>query len=167
MFCTAGFLPCEEHPTQDVSIDIPRGILDDVPLVVMLGGIAWFSACLSLSGVEDDVDGHNEGWHWRFLHNLEDYFQTFTVYSLPKLPAQGFAFCMELSFDCPKVFGDGEPKRVLKIFAAMAIFLRHKNVLLQCCRRCQILYTSFSSDAILSTSINESSVNTNASGIPS
>ena len=166
LFCTAGFPPCEQRPTQDASIDIPHGILDDTPLAVMLGGVAWFAACL-WSHRDNSDDEHNENWHYKFRHILEAHFETFTDYPLPRLPAQGFAFCKELYFDCPKGFGHGEPKCILQIFAAVAIFLRNKNALLQCCRRCQIVYTPFSSDAALSTSINESSVNTDAPGTPS
>ena len=87
---------------------------------------------------------------------------------LPTLPAQGFAFCMELYFVChEEEFTCEEPKRFLKTFLAVAIFLTSKNVLLQCCRRRQFLYTQFFSDAALSRSINESSMYINASGIPS
>ena len=168
LFCTAGFMRCEDYPTcQDDLIDI-HGILDDAPLTVMLGGIAWFSASLWWGRFLNDSDNeHHEEWHDWFLRNLEDFLEIFTEYPLPKPPAQGSAFCIELCFDCPKGFGE-EPKRILKIFTAVAIFLRNKNVSLQyCCRRCQTLYTRFSSDATLSTIINESSVNTHPSGIPS
>ena len=166
LFCTAGFPPCEQYPTQDVSIDIPHGILDDAPLAVMLGGVAWFAACL-LSCHEGSDDRHDRGWHWKFHCILEDCFETCADYPFPKLPAQGSSFCVELHSDYPEEFGDEESKRVLKIFSAVAIFLSNKNGLLQCCQRCQILYTRVSSGAILPTSINESSVNTDASGIPS
>ena len=165
LFCTAGFLPCEQYPTQDISIDIPQGILDDAPLAVMLGGVAWFAACLS-SRCKDSNDEHDGGWHWRFRCILEDCFETCTDYPFPKLPAHGSAFCMELQSDRPGELGDEESKRILKIFTAVAIFLGNKNILLQCCRRCQTLYTRFSSGAIHSTSINESSVDTDASGTP-
>ena len=169
LFCTAGFPPCEQYPTQDVSIDIPHGVLDDAPLAVMLGGVAWFAACLMCSDFdfEDSDVKHSEVWHNPFFEILGDFFEIVTEYPFPKLPAQGFAFCIELSLDCPKAFGRDEPKRILRIFAAMAIFLRNKNILLGGCRTCQILCTRFFSDTTRSTSINESSVNTNASGIPS
>ena len=169
-FCTAGSPSREEHPTQHLSIDIPPGILDDTPLAVMLGGIAWFAACIWLQKFGDSADEHNRErhnvmWHQRFCYILGDYIETFTEYPLPTLPAQGSAFCMELYFDC---HGDesscGEPKWVLKIFAAVAMCLTSKNILLQCCPRCQFLYTQFFSDGALSGSINESSVNTDASG---
>ena len=166
LFCTAGFLPPEQYPTQDVSMDVPRGILDDAPLAVMLGGVAWFAAWL-LSYHEDSDDEHDRGWHWNFYYILGDCCATCADYPFPKLPAQGSAFCVELHSDYLEEFGDEESKPVLKIFAAVAIFLSKKNSLLQCCRRCQILYTRVSSSAILPTSINESSANTDASGIPS
>ena len=167
LFCTAGFPPCEEHPTQGVSIDIPPGILDDAPLAVMLGVVVWFAICLRRPSFDGSDDQHDENWHVSFFYVLGALLETFTEYTFPKLPAQGFAFCIELSLDCPEDFGDDEPKRILRIFAAVAIFLRNKNVLLGGCRRCQILCTRFFSDTTRSTSINESSVNTNASGIPS
>ena len=169
LFCTAGFPPCEEHPTQGVSIDIPHGILDDAPLAIILGGVAWFAACLFSSNFdfEGSDDVHHEEWHDIFLEIWGKVVETVTKYPFPKLPTQGFAFCIELFFDCPEVFDDNKPKHILRIFAAMAIFLRNKNVLLGGCRRCQILCTRFFSDTTRSISINESSVNTNASGIPS
>ena len=72
---------------------------------------------------------------------------------------------MELYFDWREnEYTCEEPKRVLKIFAAVAMYLTSKNVLLQCCPRCQFLYTQFFSDAALSGSIDESFVNTDASG---
>lgn len=164
LLCTTGFPPCEQHPTQDVSVDIPDGILDDAPLAVILGGVAWFAACLSSSHKDSD-DEHNGSWHCTFRWILQDRFETFT-YPLPKLPTQGFAFCTELSFDCPGQFGDKEPKRILKIFAAVAVFLTNKHVLLpKCCPKCQVLYTRLSLDATLSTNINELSVNTDVSGM--
>ena len=167
LFCTAGFPLCEEHPTQDVSIDIPHGILDDAPLAVILGGVAWFAACLFPSNFdfEGSDDVHHEEWHVIFLEIWGKVVETVTEYPFPKLPTQGFAFCIELFFDYPEPFG-GNKQHILRIFAAMAIFLRNKNVLLGC-RRCQILCTRFFSDTTRSTSINESSVNTDASGIPS
>ena len=165
LFCTGEFPPRKEDPTQGVSIVIPDGIFDDAPLAVMLGGIAWFAACLLWPGFEDSDDEHNESWHRWFCCKLEDHFDALTVYPLPKLPTQGFAFCKELYFDCSEEFGDKEPKRILKTFAAVVIFLTNKNVLLQCCPRCQILYTQFFSDATLSTIVNELSANTDASGI--
>ena len=39
-FCTAEFPSHEEHPTQDLAIDIPPGIPNNTPLTVILGGIA-------------------------------------------------------------------------------------------------------------------------------
>ena len=168
-FCTAGSPSREEHPTQHLSIDIPPGILDDAPLAIMLGGIAWFGACIQMPCFRDGDDNHNEEWHERFRLILEDYIETFTECSFPTLPAQGFAFCKELYFDCHKEFACEKPKQVLKIFVAVAIFLTNRNVSLQCCSRCQFLYTQFFSDEALSRNINESSVrvNTDASGIPS
>ena len=164
-FCTAGLPSREEHPTQDLVIDIPPGILDNTPLAVMLGGIAWFAAYTQLSCLDDSNDNHDHTWHRSFCWIVEDYMEIFTECPLPMLPAQGFAFCMEVYFDCyDEGFPCGEPKRVLKIFAAVAIHLTSKNVLLQCCPRCQFLYTQFFSDAALSGSINESSANTHASG---
>ena len=164
-FCTAGSLSREEHPTQYLSIDIPPGILDDTPLAVMLGGIAWFAACIWMPCFGDGDDNHNGEWHWRFHYLLESYVQTFTECPPPTLPAQGFAFCMELYFDWREnEYTCEEPKWVLKIFAAVAMYLTSKNVLLQCCPRCQFLYTQFFSDAALSGSIDESFVNTDASG---
>ena len=167
LFCIAGFPPCEEHPTQDVSIDIPHGILDDAPLPVMLGGVAWFATCLRWSDFEDSDDEHDKNWHDSFFCILGALLETFTEYAFPKLPAQGFSFCIEFSLDCPGAFGRDKPKRILRIFAAMAIFLRNKNTLLGGCRRCQFLCTRFFSDTTRSTSINEPSVNTDASGMPS
>ena len=167
VFCTVGFPPREEHPTQVVSIDIPDGILDDAPLAVMLGGVAWFAASLGSCGWATSDDKHDKKWHSIFFPILYDHFEAFTDYPLPKLPAQGSAFCTELYFDFLEEFGDEEPMRVLKIFAAVAIFLRNKNVFFQRCRRCQILYTRFFSDTTLSASINELPVNADQSGIPS
>ena len=167
LFCTAGFPPCGEHPIQGVSIDIPYGILDDAPLAVMLGGVAWFATCLRWSDFEDSDDKHNENWHVSFFYILGALLATFTEYTFPKLPAQGFSFCIEFSLDCPEAFGRDKPKRILRIFAAMAIFLRNKNALLGGCQRCQFLCTRFFSDTTRSTNINEPSVNTDASGIPS
>ena len=164
LFCTAGFPPHEEHPTQDASSDVPGGILDDAPLAVLLGGVAWFAACLGSRGRNDD-DEHDDEWHSIFFRILYDHFEAFADYPLPKLPAQGSAFCTELYFDFLEEVGDEEPTRVLKIFAAVAIFLRNKNVLLQCCPRCQILYTRFFPDTTLPASINELPVNTDQSGI--
>ena len=163
-FCTAGSPSREEHPTQHLPIDIPPGILNDAPLAVMLGGIAWLAACIWMPCFGDSDDDHNEDWHSRFHCLLADYIQTFTECPLPTLPAQGFAFCKELHFDFPKGFGYDEPKRIFQIFASIAIFLTNKNVLLQCCPRCQFLYTQFFSDVALSRSINKSSVNTGVSG---
>ena len=165
LFCTAGFPPCEEHPIQGVSIDIPHGILDDAPLAVMLGGVAWFATCLRWSDFEDSDDEHDEDWHGSYFCILAALVETFTEYPFPKLLAQGFSFFIELSFDFPGEYGHNGPKHILRIFTAVAIFLRNKNVLLQWCRRCQILYSRFSLDATHSTSINESSVNTDASDI--
>ena len=162
MFCTTGFSPREERPTQTYdSIDIPDGILDDAPLAVILGGVAWFAACLWSCG-EDSDNKHNKGWHHWFRRIVENFSETFTDFPFPKLPTQGSAFCIELAEE----FGDKEPKYILEIFATVAIFLRNKNVVtvLQCCRRCQILFTQFSWGTTLSTSINESPVNTDASG---
>ena len=147
-------------------MDIPQGILDDAPLAVLLGGVAWFAACL-MSCRTDSDDEHDEVWHWRFHCILEDCLKICTDYPFPKLPAQGSVFCMELQSDRPEEFGDEESKHILKIFAAVAIFLSNKNGLFQCCRRCQILYTRVSSGAILPTSINELPTNSDASGIPS
>ena len=91
--------------------------------------------------------------------------ETFTECPLPTLPAQGFAFCIEGYIDCHEEgFPCEELKRALKIFAAVAMYLTSKNVLLQCCSRCQFLYTQFFSDAALPRSINELSMNTDASG---
>ena len=166
LFCTAGSLPREEHPTQDVSIDIPDGILDDAPLAVLLGGVAWFATCLMSRRMDSD-DRHDEQWHSMFLQIFIDASEAFIDYPLPELPAQVSNFCIGLYFDCHSLEGSGskECKRILKIFSAVAIFLRKKNVLLQCCRRCQNFYTQFSSDATFSASISESSVNTDPSGI--
>ena len=164
-FCAAGSPSREEHPTQRLSIDIQPGILDDTPLAVMLGGIAWFATCIWLPHIGDWNNEHNLMWHQRFRRILEDYIGAFTECLLPTLPAQGFAFCKELYFDCYRgEFPCGKPKWVLKIFAAVAMCLTSKNILLQCCPRCQFLYTQFFSDAALSGSIDESSVNTDASG---
>ena len=166
LFCTAGFPPREEHPTQDVSIDIPDGILDDAPLTVLLGGIAWFATCLISQRMDSD-DRHDEEWHSIFLQNSIGAFEAFIDYPLPELPTQVSNFCTGLYFDCHSLEGPSskECKRILKIFSAVAIFLRNKNVWLQCCRRCQKFYTQFSSDATFSASISESSVNTDTSGI--
>ena len=168
VFCTVGFPPREERFTQIVSIDILDGILDDAPLAVILGGVAWFAASLRSCGwaIASD-DEHDKGWHCKFFPILYDHFEAFTDYPLPKLPAQGSAFCTELYFDFLEEFGDEELTRVLKIFAAVAIFLRNKNVMIECCQRCQILYARFFSDTTLSASINELPVSTDQSGIPS
>ena len=164
-FCTAGFPSREEISTQDLLIDIPPAIFDDTSLPVMLGGIAWFAACIWLPCFGDRNNEHNPAWHSRFRCILGDYIETFTECPLPTLPAQGFEFCIELYFDCPgREFTCEEPKRALKIFVAVAMFLTNKNFLLQCCPRCRFLYTQFFSDAALSRSINESSVNTDAFG---
>ena len=165
LFCTAGFLPHEEYPTQNVLIEIPDGILDDAPLAVILGGVAWFAACLS-SYQSDDDDKHDGYWHHRFCWILEGCFEVFGDCPLPKLSAQGSAFCIGLCFDCPKEFGNKEPKRIFKTFTAMIVFLTNRNILLQCCQRCRILYTRFSSNATLPASVNESFVSTDAFGIP-
>ena len=172
LFCTAEFPPCEEHSTEGVSIDIPHGILDDAPLTVMLGGVAWFATCLRWSHFEDSDDEHDEDWHAHFYRILNPFDKIITEYPFPKLSAGGFAFCMELSFDYPEpeefvLTKHTKLKRVNRIVAAVATFLRNKKVLLRWCRRCQILYTRFSLDETHSTSINESSVNTDAFGIPS
>ena len=170
LFCTAGFLPRQEHSTQDVSIDIPDGILDDAPLAVLLGGVAWFAACLGSRGKGGSDDAHDQVWHDTFFQIFCNDFESFIDYALPKLPAQVSNFCIGLYFDCHYLNAlsrSKEWKPMIKIFAAVAIFLRNKNVLLQCCRRCQILYTQLFSDTTLSTSINELPMNTDQSGIPS
>ena len=162
LLCT-GFQIHEKHPPQDVSIDIPDGILDDAPLTVILGGVAWFATtCLmSLGGdSEDSDDEHNEEWHRKFFRILEDHLisKAFIDCPLPQLSMQGSAFCILLHFDFLEECCDIEPARILKIFAAVAIFLRNKNVLLRCCRKCRVLYTRFFSGAIPCTSINESGI---------
>ncbi|KIM70924.1 hypothetical protein SCLCIDRAFT_1207123 [Scleroderma citrinum Foug A] len=150
--CTAGLPPCTEHLT---SIDIRDGLLDDAPLVVILGVIAWVAACLESPPVRNGNDEHDEEWHNTFRSTL---LETFTECPLPKLSLKGVAFCAELCFDGgPRLFsddGDSElDPRTLKTFVAVAIFLRNKNVLLHCCRRCQVLFARFFSDTVLSASL--------------
>ena len=168
LFCTAGFLPREEHPTQDVSIDIPDGILDDVPLAVLLGGVAWFATCLDSPDEGDNDDKHDDNWHSIFCYILYHPLGAFIDFPPPKLSAQISNFYIGLYFDLPDFWDFDtceERKRFLKIFSAVAIFLRNKNVLFQCCRRCQVLFTRFFWDATFFASINESSVITDSSGI--
>jgi len=144
--CTAGLPPCTGHLT-NVSIDIPDGLLDGAPLAVILGANAWLAACLQSPPVQNGNDTHDEGWHIEFWWTLQRCFKTFTKYPPPKLSVEGVAFCTELYFDCePHVFGGELPTHstlhILKTFVAVAIFLRKKNVLLHCCRRCQVLFGS-------------------------
>ena len=127
-FCTAEFLSHEEHPTQDLAIDILPGIPDNTPLAVMLGGIAWLAAYIQLSCSEDSNNNHNHAWHQSFCWIVEGYMETFTECPLPTLPAQGFAFCIEGYIDCHEEgFPCEELKRALKIFAAVAMYLTSKN----------------------------------------
>jgi len=165
---TAGLPPCTEHPT---SIDIPHGLLDHSSLSVILGATAWVAACLRSPPVpKNGNDKHDGGWHETFWCNLSAWFEIFTKYPPPKLSVEGVAFCTELYFDCePHVFGDELPTRstlrILKTFVAVAIFLRKKNVLLHCCRRCQVLFACFFSDTALSASLGDLSLDSDDSGM--
>ena len=165
--CTAGLPPCTEHLTQDASIDIPDGVLDDAPLAVILGATAWVAACLRSPLVENDGDRHDRGWHFRFWSTLYLWFESLTEYPPLKFSLEGLAFCAELYFDCHEhweVFGKG-PKHTLKTFVAVAIFLRNKNLLLHCCRRCQVLFARFFSDTALSASLGDLSLDSDDSGM--
>ena len=164
--CTAGLPPCTEHLT-DVSIDIPDGLLDGAPPAVILGATAWVAAGLWSPPVQNGNNEHDEGWHFQFWLTLYRWFESFTEYPPPKLSLEGLAFCAELYFDCEpqEVFGEKEPKRTLKTFVAVAIFLRNKNVLLHCCRRCQVLFACFFSDTALSASLGDLSPDSDESGM--
>ena len=164
--CTAGLPLLVGNLTHDVPRDIPDGLLDDAPLAVILGANAWIAACLRSPLVHNRNGGHDEGWHSEFQGTLQAWFETFTEYPLPKLSLEGVAFCAELYFGCaPQLFGDEEPKRTLKTFLAVAIFLRKKSVLLHCCRRCQVLFAHFFSDTALSASLSDLSLDSDESGM--
>ena len=164
--CTAGLPPLIEDLSRDVSIDIPAGLLDDAPPTVILGANAWVAACLQSSPVQNGNDEHDEGWHHRFWLTLQIWLETFTEYPLPEFSLKDVTFCKELYVDCdPWTFGHEEPKHTLQIFVAVAIFLRNKNVLLHCCRRCQVLFARFFSDTALSASLGDLSLDSDGSGM--
>ena len=159
--CTAGLPSCtdSEHLT---SIDIPDGLLDDASLAVILGTYTWIAACLQSPPVQNGNDEHDKRWHTTFQYTLHMWFDTFTEYLHPKLSLKGVAFCAELCFDGGSWLFSGHggklDPRTLKTFVAVAIFLRNKNGLLHCCRRCQVLYARFFSDTVLSASLGDLSL---------
>lgn len=129
---------------QIFAVHILNGILNDAPLAVMLGAIAWFDAWFDVSFPESN-DEHDKIWHDRFNFMLMDLLNMiFAEYPLPELSAQGLSFCIELSFDCPETFSSIEPKRTLKTFAAIVMLLRSRDIPLHCCRGCTFLCTYFS-----------------------
>lgn len=138
LVCTAGLLPREERHTQDISIKVPDGVLDDAPLTVMLGAIAWFAAC-QVSFLFDK-NKHDKTWHNEFYSIVTAGLELFPQCSIPVLSEKGLAFCKVLGCQS-RVFDGEERERTLKIFVGVAIFLSSKQELpLDWCPKCQFLY---------------------------
>jgi len=166
--CTAGLPSCTEHLTQDVPIDIPDGLLNGAPLAIILGATAWVAACLRSHPVQNG-NGHDDRWHKEFRGISNSWFAIFDDPhdKLPELSVKGFEFLEELYSDGVPWFNvdkEEESMCTLKTFVTVAIFLRNKNVLLHCCRRCQVLFARFFLDTALSASLGDLSLDSDESG---